>query len=62
MNLISCSLCCVVLDKDKIIFPSIYDHDTQELIDENAGWSDKDECFKPKVECPVCSGFILDED
>jgi len=59
MELISCSQCGVVLDKSKIIFPSIYDHDTQMVISTNAVW-DGDE-YKSKIDCPVCGADVIDE-
>jgi len=59
MNLISCKRCGVVIDKDQLIFPSIYDHDSQELIRENAEWDGED--YVPFLPCPVCEEKILDE-
>ena len=58
MDLISCNQCGIVLDKDKTIFPDVYDHDTQDIIIENAEWDGKD--YVSKVDCPVCSGAILE--
>lgn len=42
MNLTSCERCGVVLDKDSLIFPDIYDHDSQEMIMENVEWDGDD--------------------
>jgi hypothetical protein len=57
MDLISCDRCGVVLDKDKITFPSIYNHDTQEVIYENAEWDGYK--YVSKINCPVCEEIIL---
>ena len=56
MNLISCDQCGIVLDKSKIIFPSIYDHDTQEVIPENAEWDG--DSYIAVIDCPVCGAKI----
>ena len=58
MNLISCTGCGVVLDKDNLAFP---EEDEIWLeggsIDlNNAVWDGND--FVPKVECPVCKQEI----
>jgi hypothetical protein len=56
MNLTSCDRCGVVLDKDKLFFPEIYDHDSGELIETNAIWKRRD--FVSKIDCPVCDAPI----
>jgi len=48
----------VVLDKDKLYFPPIYDDDGQ-AIRANGVWKDK--VFLAVVACPVCDGDILEE-
>lgn len=60
MDLISCKQCSVVLDRDQLIFPDIYDHDTNEVIEENAKWDGND--FIAFVLCPVCDNAIPKED
>lgn len=61
MNLISCNKCGAVFDKDKIIFPDVYDHGTQELIADNAEWRTMKRYKSPKVakeKCGHCSRAI----
>lgn len=52
MNLISCTECGVVLNKDNLIFPDTHDHDSQEIIMENVEWDGDD--YVSVVPCPVC--------
>lgn len=59
MNLISCNKCGVVLDKNKIVFPPIYDKKTDEVCVNNAKW-DSDKGYRAFIFCPVCSEPILD--
>jgi len=59
MNLVSCDECGVVIDRDKIIFPEVYDHDSQELIYEDAEWNGED--YVAVVPCPVCKGNIREK-
>ena len=59
MDLISCPSCAVVLDKNKIYFPDVYDHDTQEIIDGNSEWDG--DCFIAVVDCPVCGAKIREK-
>ena len=54
MNLVSCERCGVVLDQNKLNFPDIYNHDTQELIAANCVWYDALDKYIPVVNCPVC--------
>jgi len=59
MELISCR-CGVVLDEEKLNFPDIYDHDTGELIEENAHLirrQDRQE-YVAITNCPVCNKII----
>jgi len=59
MNLISCSNCGVVLDKDKLNFPNIHDG---EGVTEGAVWCDSAENFSSFIYCPVCKEHILEEE
>ena len=59
MNLISCGMCCVVLDKDKLIFPYIWEEDGT-LIDCDAEW-DGDE-YVSVIPCPVCKSNIRERE
>jgi len=56
MNLTSCEECGVVLDKDYLIFPDIYDYDTQEIIMENVEWDGEN--YVAVLPCPVCKHNI----
>lgn len=58
MKLISCSYCGVVIDTDRIIEPSVYDHDTGDILDEGSFDSDSGE-YKPSMECPACDRTIF---
>ena len=60
MNLLSCNSCGVVLDKDKLIFPDTHNHDSQELIKENAEWNG--EKHVSIISCPACDGIIREEE
>lgn len=60
MNLTSCKMCGVVLDKDHLAFPEIYDHDTQELIVDVAEWDGDD--YVAVIDCPVCENTIKETD
>lgn len=60
MNLMSCRRCGTVLDKDRIIEPDIYDHDTQELIPDGPyKWNDEFEEHSPVIDCPACDTEIF---
>jgi len=57
MNLVSCDNCGVVLDKDKLNFPTnIYRIDGS-VNDKLAEWDS--DGFRAKVPCPVCENDIL---
>jgi len=59
MNLISCANCGVVLDKNRLVFPDIYDDDGC-VVRGLAEWTgDK---YVAVVSCPVCKGSILEEE
>ena len=60
MNLISCNQCGVVINKDRLSFPDIYDHDRMELIEGTYKWNGENETAY--VECPVCGEPILEEE
>lgn len=60
MKLISCEYCAVVLDQDKMNFPSMQDPDTGEIIPENTHWNGN--YFKSKMKCPVCNNYIVKEE
>lgn len=58
MNLISCSRCGVVLDKNRLEFPEdYYDDDTGEFIDTLCVWAGEWTAFVP---CPVCKNKITE--
>lgn len=61
MNIISCSKCGVLLDKNKLNFPeNIYDKDGN--IDlKKAVWGNHHD-WVAKVQCPVCSGDVLEDE
>jgi len=59
MNLLSCKHCGVVLDKDYITFPDVFDDD-YDYIKGNSEW-DGDK-YVAIAQCPVCGGKILEED
>lgn len=59
MNLTSCRQCGIVINKNNVIFPDIYDHDTQEVIDGNSEWNGRD--YVSVINCPVCGGAIAEE-
>lgn len=56
MNLTSCDRCGVVIDLNKVIFPDVYDHDTQEVIDGNSEWDGRD--YVSVISCPVCGANV----
>ena len=57
MNLTSCDNCAVLLDKDKLEFPSIYG-DNDEILD-FAVWYGND--YVSVVDCPICKYPIKEE-
>ena len=59
MNLASCNICGIVLDKDRIYFPDPY-NTTEEgtELNEHAHW-DGDE-YVSGIPCPVCKTPILE--
>jgi hypothetical protein len=60
MDITSCDRCGVVIDRDKIIFPGVYDHDSQEPIQGNSEWSEHLNELVAKVDCPVCKHPIFE--
>ena len=56
MKLISCDGCGVVIDREKLEFPDIFDGDGN-IDDDKAACLD-DEYF-PKTNCPVCGEEII---
>jgi len=57
VNLISCDNCGVVLDSDKLSFPTDIYNDDGSINSEYASWNGED--YVPKAKCPVCSEEIL---
>lgn len=57
MNLISCNKCGVVLDQNKLNFPSDIYLDDGSVNMEKAAWDGDD--YVPKVDCPVCEMGIF---
>ena len=60
MNLTSCLNCGVVVDRDNIEFPDIYDHDSQEPIMENLELDGNND-YVAIVPCPVCGENIREK-
>lgn len=56
MDLISCQWCGIVLDKNRITCPEIWDTLTGELLPEMAIWNGEEHV--PAVKCPVCHELI----
>lgn len=56
MNLTSCDICGVVLDKDKLEFPGNICDDEGIVDTTKTVWVGR--YFVPKVSCPVCGGDI----
>lgn len=59
MNLISCDYCGVVLDKDKLVFPDIWDDETGEKKPNAGVWHN--DSFSSCVPCPVCENAIVED-
>ena len=59
MNLISCTRCGIVLDRDQLTFPDTHDHDSQEVIMENVEWDG--DGYVAVIPCPVCGNSIRKE-
>jgi predicted Zn-ribbon and HTH transcriptional regulator len=60
MNLISCENCGVVLDKDRIKEPDMYDdhdEDGTSINKDRAVWYNRD--YVPAIQCPVCKVQIV---
>lgn len=57
MKIISCDRCGVVLDQDKLTFPDVYNHDTQEVILDNCLWLDNE--YVSVTTCPCCGNKIM---
>jgi len=62
MDLTNCDTCGIVMNRDIINFPPIYD-DQDDTIDGNSVWG-RDKGFIAIIPCPIssCSGFIREED
>ena len=56
MNLISCYNCGIILNKDALYFPDIYDEDTCSTIDGNSVYDGED--FIAIIPCPLCKESI----
>ena len=59
MNLISCEVCGVVLNTNHIIRESVYDHDSGEVIRENASYHEDADEYMPIFKCPACKTKIF---
>jgi hypothetical protein len=62
--LISCDNCAVVLDKDKLGFPSradIWNEDLGRFDESISSWSTSEKEYVPMCLCPVCGSEILDD-
>ncbi len=60
MKLISCNTCGLVLDLDKVIFPAIHDHDSQERIEGNSEYDNNNE-LRAIIKCYFCGESIMEE-
>ena len=61
MNLISCSACGVVLDKDKLDWPSdIYSKENGQIIDGVAEWDG--DTYVAISHCPLCDNRIREKE
>ena len=60
MNLIACTSCGVVLDKNVLRFPSITRDDDYQIIPGKAIWNGED--YVAYAACPVCSNPILEKE
>lgn len=61
MNLISCDNCAIVLDKDKLEFPTELVADDGSVNEAAAEWNNRTREFNPYICCPVCNTHIYDE-
>lgn len=57
MNLISCNICGVVLDKDKLVFPEL--HTKNGYVTRHALWDG--EHWINTTKCPVCKSCIRED-
>lgn len=57
MKLISCDNCAVVLDKDKMYFPSVWNKNG-DGIDQDKAICDKNGKYISILPCPVCGEII----
>ena len=60
MNLTSCGNCGIVLDRDRIPEPDIWDEEDGSVKSGVAAWDGDD--WVPTIECPACSSRILYRD
>jgi len=58
MNLTSCRVCGVVLDKDKLMFPDPWNEEKEEYDMSKCEYDDGE--FISVVPCPVCESTILE--
>jgi hypothetical protein len=62
MNLVSCNACGVVIDADKLKFPSEDDMwDTDEIDTSKFTWSSNSREYVSYISCPVCESKIEKE-
>jgi len=59
--MISCNSCGIVLDKDRLTFPDVYDHDSGDVIDEQAMWNGDSQEFVSYIDCPVCGNAVKEK-
>lgn len=61
MKLISCDVCAVILDQDKIGFPTDMYDDDDAIDPEKAKYNQENKRYEPYVRCPVCESIIFQE-
>lgn len=59
MRLISCEYCGTVIDTDRIIEEDIYDHDTYEVIEDNARYNQDSDRWEAIIKCSACESIIF---
>jgi len=60
MKLISCDHCAVMLDADKLYFPTdVWNHEDECIDPRKAGYNQKTKTFNAYVRCPVCENEVF---
>lgn len=59
MKLISCECCGVVMGTDRIPEPDVYDHDSGEVITEQAAYDNDFKEYKATITCTSCKVEIF---